>query len=453
MDPDQMQRLITPARRSRNGCIDCRKAKVKCDEIRPSCGTCARRKLVCQGYKMQAAQHSRHSPLSLANIGGASKASVAEGPAPGTLSKFLSIIPTTKAVKAGNASPTTLSRDESWSTLSLHTRTFSLLPPGIIPVADQPRIELYFNRHPFELLIGPEFVGEMNANVVMMMHQDPLVAADTISAIGYSYEVGNESSALLVVLNRGAKILANLRNMKPSSYYFEEALLMLLGLCAMEDLIVSLVHLQRVRIPSHVWIEDELGKPDRLLGCTAGLMLLLEELCALAEEVRGQTLQLPFSAAFSDSSKFSFRSSRKFRAQAASYRAGPLLYLHRLFQPPCSSLEADSEALSKAHEVMLYTSGPTTESKMLLWPVFMAACEMSDADDRVAVVEAFDAIISHRKTVTVERTKKFVKERVWKARDGGRNWNWMILAEIFPGVFTNMMKSSQGPNKQPMEGS
>ncbi|KAK2063120.1 hypothetical protein LY76DRAFT_234201 [Colletotrichum caudatum] len=90
------------------------------------------------------------------------------------------------------------------------------VPPGIIPVADQPRIELYSNRHPFELLIGPDFVGEMNANVVMMMHQDPLVAADTISAMGYSYEVGNEPSALLVVLNRRAKILANLRNMKPS---------------------------------------------------------------------------------------------------------------------------------------------------------------------------------------------------------------------------------------------
>ncbi|KAK2030016.1 hypothetical protein LX32DRAFT_717503 [Colletotrichum zoysiae] len=507
-----MQRLITPIRRSRNGCIDCRKAKVKCDEIRPSCGTCARRKLVCRGYKMQAAQHSRHSPLSLADIGGAGKASVAEGPAPGTLSKYLSIVPTTEAVKAGDASPTTPSRDESWSTLSLHTRTFSLLPPGIIPVADQPRIELYFNRHPFELLIGPEFVGEMNANVVMMMHQDPLVAADTISAIGYSYEVGNESSALLVVLNRRAKILANLRNMKPSSYYFEEALFMLLGLCAMEvslpghhatipavlsnvasliahhvstggevssvakyylralarqDLIVSLVHLHRVRIPSHVWIEDKLGNPDRLLGCTAGLMPLLEELCALAEEVRDRSSRKSspedksYVSAGTDnwldswhsdltlraesirkrldswkptiSDKFSFRSSRKFRAQAASYRAGALLYLHRLFQPPCSSLEADSEALSKAHEVMLYTSGPATESKMLLWPVFMAACEMSDADDRAAAVEAFDAISSHRKTVTVERTKKFVKERVWKARDEGRSWNWMILAAVFPG--------------------
>lgn len=37
-------------RRSREGCIDCKRAKVKCDEIQPSCGTCARRGHICQGY-------------------------------------------------------------------------------------------------------------------------------------------------------------------------------------------------------------------------------------------------------------------------------------------------------------------------------------------------------------------------------------------------------------------
>lgn len=37
-------------RRSKNGCIDCRKSKVKCDEIRPFCGTCTRRRHICQGY-------------------------------------------------------------------------------------------------------------------------------------------------------------------------------------------------------------------------------------------------------------------------------------------------------------------------------------------------------------------------------------------------------------------
>lgn len=37
-------------RRSRKGCLDCKRAKVKCDEVRPACGTCYRRGYVCQGY-------------------------------------------------------------------------------------------------------------------------------------------------------------------------------------------------------------------------------------------------------------------------------------------------------------------------------------------------------------------------------------------------------------------
>ncbi|GJC94419.1 C6 zinc finger domain protein [Colletotrichum higginsianum] len=527
-----MPPLLPPVRRSRNGCIDCRKAKVKCDEIRPSCGTCARRRLVCQGYKTPAAHHSRHS---LVDVAGGS-----DNPAAATTA--------VAATRSSGASPSRppvglsaseITAGERRPRMTLDTRTLSLLPPGAIPAADQPHIELYFNRHPFELLIGPEFVSEMNAFVVMMMQQDPVVIADAISAIGYSYEVGSSSGALLPVLDRRAKILANLRNMKPSSHYFEEALFLLLGLCAMElvtlaqpghhatiptvlsnvaslishhvstggdvssvaryylralarqDLVVSLVQLQRPRVPSYVWLKNEPTKPDRLLGYTVTLMPLLEELCTLAEEVRGHILQPAalsvallggggdtrtpspeYTSSASSSSPpqldvgvdswldvgysdvalradslrmrleswkptisdgLSFRSARKFRAQAACYRAGALLYLHRLFHLPCSSPEADHEALSRAHDVMLYTSGPPPESKMLLWPVFMAACEMSDADDRAAVLDVFDAIGTHRKTVTVERTRAFVQERVWKARDEGGDWNWMVLAQAYPG--------------------
>ncbi|KAF9881487.1 hypothetical protein CkaCkLH20_00633 [Colletotrichum karsti] len=407
------------------------------------------------------------------------------------------------------------------------TRIFSLIPPGTVPVADEPHFEVYFNRHPFELLIGQEFVSEMNANVLMMLQQDPVTVADAISAVGYSYLVGKSANSLLPVLNRRARILANLRSMKPSSYYFEEALFLLLGLCAMElvtlaqpghhatiptvlsnvaslishhvstggdvssvaryylralarqDLVVSLVQLRRPRVPTYVWLENE-PKPDRLLGYTVTMMPLLEELCTLAEEVRDRVLQpvlsnaltegqadistaddtLPSSlcidswldTGYSDislradslrmrleswrpmiSDSLSFRSSRKFRAQAACYRAGALLYLHRLFELPGSSLDADSEALSKAHDVMLYATGPPEETKMLLWPVFLAACEMSDVEDRGAVLDVFDSIGTHRKTVTVERTRRFVEERVWKARDEGQGWDWMTLAQSYPG--------------------
>ncbi|GKT85727.1 C6 zinc finger domain protein [Colletotrichum tofieldiae] len=227
-----MPPLVPPTRRSRNGCIDCRKAKVKCDEIRPSCGTCARRRLVCQGYKTQATQHCQRLPSSLVDLAGASNGSV-------VIIEVFGGPFEDRVRQSWRRFPTAPGEGEKRSALALDTRTFSLLPPGTIPVADQPHIELYFNRHPFELLIGPEFVTEMNANVLMMMHQDPIVIADTISAIGYSYEVGNSLGALLPVLDRRAKMLANLRNMKPSSYYFEEALFLLLGLCAMEACVKS----------------------------------------------------------------------------------------------------------------------------------------------------------------------------------------------------------------------
>lgn len=34
-------------RRSRNGCVNCRKRKIRCDEGTPSCGYCRARNLAC----------------------------------------------------------------------------------------------------------------------------------------------------------------------------------------------------------------------------------------------------------------------------------------------------------------------------------------------------------------------------------------------------------------------
>ncbi|KAM0271690.1 hypothetical protein ACHAQH_008977 [Verticillium albo-atrum] len=446
----------------------------------------------------------------------------------------------------------------------------SLIPPGAVPAADEVNIEMYFNRHPFELLIGEEFVSEMNANALLILQRDPVRVADALSAIGYAYQVGDREGSLLPVLNRRARILANLRSMKPSNFYFEEALFLLLGLCAMElvtlaqpghhatiptvlanvsslishhmsiggeisfvsryllralarqDLVVSLVHLRRPRVPTYVWLDlNDCAKADRLLGYTATLMPLLEELCILAEDLRDRILNTsrthtrehqtlenaatsssPLPEATSrqtcpptsspqsppctdlerpssttaffppslDSSPFHLRAAslrhrltawappitdtlpflttRKFRAQAASYRAAALLYLHRLLhlpgsaspgfssesQPMGSETDADATALHKAHDVLLYASGPpAAETKLLLWPVFLAACEMRGEEDRGAVREVLAAIAAHRGTVTVERTRRFVEERVWRARDEGAEWNWMVLAQRWPG--------------------
>ncbi|KAL0944718.1 uncharacterized protein CTRU02_202605 [Colletotrichum truncatum] len=523
-----MPPLIPPMRRSRNGCIDCRRAKVKCDEIRPSCGTCARRRHVCQGYKQQTT-HSRSSTAALTPAAVGSKSDNKATNEVQTVSRQVVKPPASESSvnKLSTVATTGPSESQPPTHLIGSPRVFSFIPPGTVPLADEPHIEVYFNRHPFELLIGPEFVNEMNANVLLMLQQDPVTVADAISAVGYSYLVGDSTGSLLPVLNRRARILANLRSMKPSRFYFEEALFLLLGLCAMElvtlaqpghhatiptvlsnvaslishhistggevssvakyylralarqDLVVSLVQLRRPRVPAYVWLETESPKPDRLLGYTITMMPLLEELCILAEEVRDQILQPACSNTLMDggvhveaaddsspssicvggwindgysdlslraeslrirleswrpviSDNVSFRTSRKFRAQAACYRAGALLYLHRLFHIPNSSVETDKEALSKAHDVMLYTSGPPAETKMLLWPVFLAACEMSDIEDRAAVLEVFGSMGAQRKTVTVERTQKFVEQRVWKARDEGQDWNWMTLAQTYP---------------------
>lgn len=140
----------------------------------------------------------------------------------------------------------------------------------------------------------------------------------------------------------------------------------------------------------------------------------------------------------------SFRKSRRFLIQANCYRAGALLYLFRLLHPPvirpvaeapeCSAI--DGEATAMAHELLLFLGPPSgrgDEAKMLLWPVFIAACEMLAEEDRQMVLDVFDAILQQRKTATVQRTKSFVLNRVWPARDNGREWSWWALAQEFPG--------------------
>lgn len=75
------------------------------------------------------------------------------------------------------------------------------------------------------------------------------------------------------------------------------------------------------------------------------------------------------------------------------------------------------------------------ELKMLLWLVFLVACETTAEDDKQTVLDTFDAILAQRRTVTAQRTKMFVVNRVWPARDEGTEWNWIVLARDFPGEY------------------
>lgn len=458
-------------------------------------------------------------------------------------------------------------------------RALGLIPPGVVNPSDQVTVEVYFNRHPWELSMGSEFVNEMNANVLTVLQRNPQAIVDSLSAIGHSYLADNS----LAVLNYRARILATLRTMNLSEYSLEEMVFMLLGLSAIElvdsgckgapettipaiiansaalirhylslgrelsplaryftralarqDMILSLVHLHRPLIPTAVWLDDEAQTTaDRLMGYTTTFMPLLEELCILAEDMRhllqapvygrqqlkihsdglvtgggaayrgnnfsftqeesGASLdcrqeQVPSSdssstfyshhletatleqlppaltpdplAGFADYARraddlrtrielwrpslphgLSFRKSRRFLSQAACYRAGALLYLFRLLNPPSLGGNSppcmvDEEATARAHEVLMSTNVAADnpdEVKMLLWPVFLAACEMSAEEDRQMVLDILDTILAQRKTATVQKIKSFVLNRVWPARDQAEEWTWWILAQEFPG--------------------
>lgn len=466
--------------------------------------------------------------------------------------------------------------------------------------------------------MGPEFVNEMNANVLMVLQHNPQAILDALAAIGHSYLTGSGSESSLTALSYRARILATLRAMGHSRNDLEDMIFLLLGLCAMElvdseatppettipaivanaaclinhhvssgrkvsslaryfiralarqDMIISMVQVRRLKIPTSVWLDEEAQTcPDRLMGYTSTFMPLLEELCALAEDVRNLLAEAEYQmrqgqqqqqqqhrahmveeatsrkssrdsavefeetgpsfvvneskpehgeydmfiddfsstcghdrgqASFSPSVPgpsmttaaqdyltdcvqraedlrvrielwkprlphgMSFQRSRRFLSQASCYRSGALLYLFRLLEPPtrpfsssdCTSTiltamsppsvsspspspprvisVADGEATAKAHEVLMATSVVSgDELKMLLWPVFLAACEMSAEEDRQVVLGIFDAILAQRRTVTAQRTKMFVVDRVWRARDEGKEWDWTVLAREFPG--------------------
>lgn len=279
---------------------------------------------------------------------------------------------------------------------------------------------------------------------------------------------------------------------------------------------MSLVNLRSFRVPTQVWLSyDEVSKADRLLGYTATLMPIMEDLCSLAEDLRHRILpsdsddsspsftteSLDYDKCIQQAESLqqrlrswepptmnltSFKSGRKFQAQAASYRAGALLYLRQLvqhalsapsasflYEPPASSqlellddpnidgtsfeatnfhmsaftsvdcdfasqatadTDSDPETLQRAHEILFYAADlPPADVKLLLWPVFLAACQMKAPEDRAAVLEIFASILDRRKTVTVLKTQTFVEEIVWRARDTGKPWNWMTLAQEHPG--------------------
>jgi hypothetical protein len=491
-------------RRSRAGCIDCRRSKVKCDELQPFCGTCTRRGRKCQGYATDKYRTPSETAENAASVTSGDQKRASSGSPSCT-----DVVLASERASYGRDEISTASLSVGYGRCSseLKIRTMPVIPPGVIKPEDEDIIQVYFHRHPSEMAMGYEFVDEMNTNVLRILQHSPTAIGDSLSGIGQVYLSKNQQSSVVSVLDRRARILASLRDMQVSGYDLEPQVMLLLSLSAMElvdtatllkdmtiptvvancaalldyhinvagreisplakyfiralarqDIMLALTLRRRSLISTDIWLDEECqSSADRLMGYTTTLMPLLSELSALAEDVRTleynklqadpelsylkeETLQRAATLRSridawrpKTTPGVPFRVARKYLSQAHAYQSATLLYLYRLINPPQSSAEADAEALKIAHDILIYTSGPPQELRMLLWPVFLAACEALDAEDRSVCLEVFDSICEHRKTATALRTGQFCTKRVWTARDSGLEWNWMKLVEQYPG--------------------
>ncbi|KAI1612546.1 fungal-specific transcription factor domain-containing protein [Exophiala viscosa] len=389
------------------------------------------------------------------------------------------------------------------------------IPVGTIPEADCSTINVYFRRHPVELVISSEFVDEMNAVVLMVLQDSPSAIGDALYGIGRVYmDQDSQSTKLPLALNRRARTLARLR-VKDPNRELEQMLVMMLALSGMElidtkcrphertfpiivgyaasiinkylgsglvlsslakyfirtlarqDMMISLSQLRRNAIRTDTWLDDTAKhNADRFMGYTATLMPLLEELCALSEDVHqslgitrgkgyelGDATSIPLSLTTISmisqramnlqfrlrswrpifSQEISARTSRRLLAQAYATRAAASLMLHRLVNPAGSSEESDREAFEMACEIMAHLNGQPEDLRLSTFPALIASCELESEEDRAVAVEIFEGIYNARKTGTSLQTKDFVVDRVWKARDAGEDWDWMVLSQKYPG--------------------
>lgn len=257
-------------RRSKGGCVDCKTAKVRCDEARPSCGTCARRRRRCRGYDPlpSADPHSlerktrfvfyrpenarqKRSVVENSKTEPEAQTSASESVRVGTVmeenvsrsSSIGSIIQVQRDVDPilnkvdVLGMPVPMDKDPTTShqsMISFTPQSLSTIPSGAISTDDAKIMSLYFNRHPFEQVISLEFVHEMNASTWMVFQEDPTAVSEALCSIGSVYLEEDSQGALLpLTLTRRAKILASLK-VKDPTRELEKMLIMSLALSAME---------------------------------------------------------------------------------------------------------------------------------------------------------------------------------------------------------------------------
>ncbi|CAK7268263.1 hypothetical protein SEPCBS119000_002971 [Sporothrix epigloea] len=156
--------------------------------------------------------------------------------------------------------------------------------------------------------------------------------------------------------------------------------------------------------------------------------LYLTQRSDLAEREAAIRAQLLMWRPIHDSS-LSIQTSRSLLLHASAWRAAALLYLFRLFNRPGSSPDADQTALSMAYEIMMHINGPAEDVKLSLWPLFIAACELDQPEDRALATALFAEVCHARPTMTAHRTREFVVDHIWPAHDRGDVWDWMQLTQ------------------------
>jgi hypothetical protein len=245
---------------------------------------------------------------------------------------------------------------------------------------------------------------------------------------------------------------------------------------ARQDIILALTQQRRNLIPTTSWYDDECKTSvDRFLGLTMPLMPLLEELCAIAADMKLQRgcsgivdliagenhdataarglkeldsvsrleyLKLeiynwrPTVSSNTRQVPRSFLKSRKYLLQAHAFKLSALLYIHRLCYPVGVASDPDIDASNMAYEILLHCSGEQAEMGLLLWPIFVAACELKSLDDRKLNLELLERNYRCRGTSTSLQVKEFLEKYVWHAIDSETTgWSWLALVEMFSSDF------------------
>ena len=132
---------------------------------------------------------------------------------------------------AAHKSPSDLSAALSYSPY----QELSPFPKNAISGSDLPVVQLYFNRHPSDVVIEPQFIAEMNAYVLLGLQRNAEAVTDILYCIGHTYlDRTSSSSSAVETLTRRARSLARLRQMQSDSCQLEMTTLIILGLSAME---------------------------------------------------------------------------------------------------------------------------------------------------------------------------------------------------------------------------